>query len=358
MINGKFVIDGVAHAFDNRVENCIGGAYAERIVRNNFDFQWTMLPRQYALDHDEYYIEMTADMLASCLFAESDTDVAVYHPLPTWGVFRDFSPIDVGLDVKTRWPGRMLVYGAVSPLEGTKASEDLDQQVREWGVDAIKLYPVDIIDGNMRSFSMADDKVAYPIFEQCRALGVRTIAIHKALPLGTAPVDAFRPDDVDYAARDFPDLNFEIVHGGFAFLDETAFQVARFDNIYINLEATGHLLCRQPEAFARILGSLIFQGGADKIVWATGASGTGHPQPVLEAFDRFVMPESLKSGYGYSDVTDATKADILANNFARMHGLSVEDMAAGIADDDFERGKRTGKAAPWSGHPARQVAAG
>jgi hypothetical protein len=79
---------------------------------------------------------------------------------------------------------------------------------------------------------------------------------------------------------------------------------------------------------------------------------------VLEAFERFEMPEALKRGYGYPDVTDAMKADILANNFTRMHGWNVEAMADAIAGDEFAVAKRDGKAAPWSQHPARVVTTG
>ena len=278
MLNGKFVIDCVTHGFDNRPENYIGGRYASKVVDNNYDFQQAMMPPEYRLDHDEYYQLMTADMVAWSLFAESETDVAVYHTLPTWGVFKDLSPISIGMEIRERWPGRMFVYGAVSPLEGTKALDELDQQAAEWDVAGIKLYPIDIIDGQMRSFSMGDERITYPVLEKCRELGIKTVAIHKALPLGTAPLDAFRPEDVDFAARDFPDLNFEIVHGGYAFLDETAFQVARFDNVYINLEATAQLLCRQPALFARILGTLLFNGAGKRILWGDRRLGSRAPR--------------------------------------------------------------------------------
>jgi hypothetical protein len=351
VLNGKFVIDAVTHGFDNRPENCIGGGYAERIVDNNYDFQRTMMPERYRLTHEQYYQRMTPDMVAYSLFAESDTDVAVYHPLPTWGVFKDFSPVDIGLEIGERWPGRMTVYGAVSPLEGSKVLDELERQVSEWNVTGVKLYPVDLIDGRMRSFSMGDEKIAYPVFQKCLDLGIRVVAIHKALPLGTAPVEVFRPDDVDYAARDFPDLHFEIVHGGFAFLDETASQVGRFDNVCINLEATAQLLCRQPELFARILGTLLFSGGAKKIFWGTGAAGAGHPAPVLDAFEQFRMPASLVEGYGFPEVTDDMKADILANNFARVHGWSIEKLAREIADDEFARLRADGGLPPWSHAP-------
>jgi predicted TIM-barrel fold metal-dependent hydrolase len=355
VLNGKFVIDCVTHGFDNRPENCIGGAYAAKVVDNNYDFQQAMMPPEYRLSHDEYYQYMTADMVAWSLFAESDTDVAVYHTLPTWGVFKDLSPISIGLEIRERWPGRMFVYGAVSPLEGTKALEELDQQAAEWDVAGIKLYPIDIIDGQMRAFSMGDERITYPVLEKCRELGIKTVAIHKALPLGTAPLEAFRPEDVDFAARDFPDLDFEIVHGGYAFLDETAFQVARFDNVYINLEATAQLLCRQPMLFARILGTLLFNGAGKRILWGTGASGAGHAAPVLDAFERFSMPESLREGYGFDEVTDEIKADILGLNYARAHDWSVEELAKPIADDEFARIRAEGGAEPWSHVPGRET---
>ena len=69
-------------------------------------------------------------------------------------------------------------------------------------------------------------------------LGVKVVAVHKSIPMGNAPTAPFRPDDIESPAADFPDLNFEIVHGGFTFVEETAFQLARFPNIYVNLEAT------------------------------------------------------------------------------------------------------------------------
>src|SRR5438094_3456943 len=129
---------------------------------------------------------------------------------------------------------------------------------------------------------MNDSKALYPVLERCRELGIRSVAIHKSFPIGPAPLDAFRPDDVEYAAADFPDLNFEIVHGGFAFLEETAFQLARFDNVYVNLESTITSIVKRPRHFARALGELLLWGGSKKIFWGTGA--IPHPAPLLEAF--------------------------------------------------------------------------
>ena len=60
-----------------------------------------------------------------------------------------------------------------------------------------------------------DEKVAYPFWERTRKLGVKNLCVQKALPLGAFNEKACRPDDVEKAAKDFPDLNFVLYHSGF-----------------------------------------------------------------------------------------------------------------------------------------------
>ena len=159
---------------------------------------------------------------------------------------------------------------------------------------------------------------------------------------------AFRPGDVDYAAIDFPDLNFEIVHGGYAFLEETCHQIARFENVYVNLEVTAQLLPKHPRKFARIIGELMLARGSECILWGTGCSFT-HARPLIEDFIAFEMPEDMVEGDGYAPVTDEDKANILGLNFARLHGLDVDALREQVAADDIEQRKReNGLQAPWS----------
>jgi uncharacterized protein len=350
-LNGKFVIDCVTHAFDNRPENAKAGDYARALMEHNFQFQWELIPDPYRIPRDRFFQAISAEALTSALFLESDTDVAFYHTIPAWGVFHDLCPLSVAIEIQQQYPGRMFLYGAASPLEGEKAIEDVIRQNEDSEIVGVKLYPVDIIDGKVRSYSMGDEKLVYPLLEKCRELGIRTIAIHKAVPLGTAPMDPFLPNDIDYAARDFPDLNFEIVHGGFAFLEESASQVSRFQNVYINLEVTAQLLIKHPLHFARIVGEFLIWNGAKKLFWGTGCTFT-HPAPVLEAFEKFQMPSDLVERDGYPEMTEELKADILANNFAAMHGMDVEAMKAAIEDDEISRLRaEMGPAEPWGKVP-------
>jgi predicted TIM-barrel fold metal-dependent hydrolase len=349
MINGKLVIDAVTHAFDARpelVDGSPGYRYGMMIFEATFRFQEQAFEPPYRLSRREFFQRMPSKALESALFLESATDLAWFHSIPAWGIWPDLSPADVGLAVRDRHPGRMFMYGAVSPLEGGKAIEDLERQVEEWQISAVKLYPADFVDGKLRPWFMSEQELLYPILERCRELGVRVVAVHKAVPLGNAPTAVFRPDDVDYPAQDFPDLNFEIVHGGFAFLEETAFQIARFENVYVNLEATTGLLLHSPARFARIVGEFLYWGGQSRIVWGTGATVV-HPAPLIEAFDAFQLPDSLVDD-GYPQLSDEVKSDIFAGNFARLHNLDIATLKASIADDQIAKTLEAGRREPWS----------
>ena len=345
-VNGAFVLDSVVHGFDVTQAN-VTSRYGKSLLLSNFDFQWAMVPDPYRLEPLRYFQAVDADVLESILFLESDVDAVTYHTIPVWGFLKDFSPIKVGLELKRRHPHRVFLYGGVSPLQGQAALDQLDRQVEEWGIIGLKLYPVDVVNGELKVLRFDDQKYLYPVLERCRKLGVKVIAVHKAMPLGAVAMDPFRNSDVDYAAIDFPDLAFEIVHSGFAFLDEASFQIARFPNVYVGLESTATLAVKHPRKLARILGEFLMMGGAKKLFWSSGASSP-HPRPVLEAFARLQMPPDMIEGDGYPPLTDEIKADILARNYARVHGIDLGAVQKKIATDEIAKRRAKGLAEPWS----------
>ena len=140
-------------------------------MNGNFKWQWGLIPDPYRVTESRYFKSVSPEALSSALFAESQTDIACYHSLPMQGIFGDFSPISVGLAIRERYPHRMLLYGAASPLDGPEVLEDLEQQVAEWGISGVKLYPLDLVDGELRSYSIADHETVYPLLEKCRDLG-------------------------------------------------------------------------------------------------------------------------------------------------------------------------------------------
>jgi len=179
--------------------------------------------------------------------------------------------------------------------------------------------------------------------------------VHKAVPIGPFSVgDAFNPTDIEAAATDFPDLNFEIVHGGLAFLEETAWLLARFGNISVNMEIQNILIERRPRAFAEVLLGLCRVGGSDmleRMFWGSGGT-LCHPQPALEAFANFEFPEDLLEGAGLfkpiRQITDQDKRNMLSETFARKHGLDLAKIREGLKGDAFDRGPGAPPAPPMS----------
>jgi predicted TIM-barrel fold metal-dependent hydrolase len=347
MLGDMLIIDGVIHGIDNSPAVADANRYIRSIIDLSYGLQEAWIPPEYVMDRAQYFTKHSADDMLSAVFRESQVDIACYHALPMKGIAKDYCPIDVGLEMRERYPHRMLIYAPIHPLDGVESAiEELERHVAERQINGIKLYPADLVDGKLRSYVLSDEKLLYPLFQRCLELGVKVVAVHKAVPLGIAPMDPFRVGDVDYAARDFPDLAFEVVHAGIAFLDESAWHMSRYDNVYVNLEVTADYAVRQQDKFARIVGEFLLAGGEDRLIWASGCLIV-HPRPVLEAFANFKMPQYLVDG-GYPELTPERKAKIFGLNFARLHGLDVADLKRRIAADDIEAAKAQGLRKPWS----------
>jgi predicted TIM-barrel fold metal-dependent hydrolase len=258
------------------------------------------------------------------VYDESDTDMLVAMPLPLTDLFRDgLSPWETCAELASRDPDRTVFWGTVNPLEGRKALDLMERQVGEFGAKAFKFYNVRYDYGSPFPWRMDDPKVAFPIFEKARELGVNLIGVHKGVPLGPQPIEATQTWDMDGAAANFPDINFVIFHVGLPFLDETCWQLIRYPNLYASLAATINFVVRAPRMFAEIIGKLLFWCGEDKIVYGSEAP-IFHPQWALRAFMDFSIPQDLCDGYGYPQLTDVAKRKILGENLLRLHGMDVE----------------------------------
>jgi uncharacterized protein len=283
----------------------------------------------------------------------------VYHPVPIFAYKDGQSAFPKGIEAIKRWPDRFIgMYVSLDPLREGDAIAELNRQVDE--VEAagqkplgLKLYPTSWRGEVIDSWRMDDPKIAYPLFEAAAARGIKTMAVHKAIPLGPAPTaPAFHPGDVEAAADAYPELNFEIVHGGSAFIEETAWLLGRFPNIYVNLETLTIILASRPRMFAHAVLGLCHVGGSavlDRLFWSSGAMQF-HPRLCLEAFEAFEFPEDLLSEYGLFDrirqLTEDDKANILGGNFARMNALDVDAMKRAIDGDEFAADR--GEATPYS----------
>lgn len=291
------------------------------------------VPTQEAFLRD-WSMEETANML----FLESDTDLAVHHCLPLYAYKDGGCSFEKTLEAKRRWPKRFITYAGVDPMRGQAAIEELERQVEALNPVGVKLYPNSWVGNEVSNWRMDDPEIAFPVFQRAQELGLKVVAIHKAVPLGPMPMDPYRVDDVDRAAIAFPDLAFEVVHGGMAFIEESAWQLARFPNVYVNLEITSSLLAMRPLAFQHAIATLLQYGGSqalEKLFWGTGAMGF-HPQPLIDAFvNDFQIADEIVEKAGIPQMTPEAKRKVLAENYAKMIGLDLGEQLRAIEDDEF-----------------------
>jgi len=354
MTDDVFVLDSLTHSLNLSDEN-IADEVPARMVIEAIVAVAANTDSKYDCPRETMVRDWSVDDTANVLFRESITSVAVYNPQPIF-IFKDgLTAVEKAAGALERYPNRFVgAYACIDPLR-KGWDKLLEAQVKELKPLGLKLYPASWHDGGATRWDMSDPKIAFPVYEKAAELGINRIAIHKALPIAAMRYDgAFNPTDLEGAAAQFPGTDFEIVHGGMAFTEETAWMVGTFPNVYINMENLNIVLHRRPKMFAKMMLGLAKVAGDmiyDRLQWGTG-SIQYHPQPGLQAFLDFEFPEDMLDEAGMifpiSQITMEHKRKILADNFADRHGLDIATMKAAIADDEFTRAPGEPLAEPWS----------
>ena len=350
MINGMLVVDATVHAANTARDNVAPAIQpmTDALLEGFYGLHAMLSPESHRLRPEELLRDWSGEELEGVIFAESDVDLCDYHSLPLDDFFLDgLVRLEKGVEMKRRSPNRVCLHAAVNPLEGKRALEQVERSIRDLGAHGIKVYPARFVNGQTIPVRLDDPEYGIPVIQKAVECGARCIAVHKYFPVGPTRLSAYGVDDVEIAGM-FPQINFEVLHPGFAFVEETAWLLARYPNVYVNLEWTVSLLFTAPRRFAEVLGKLMYWGGEDRIVWAAGAMLV-HPQPVLEAFVDFEMPDDLVEGYGFPRLTEEAKRKILGENYCRLHGLDVEEVKTKVGDDQSPR-RRNGASPrePWA----------
>ncbi|CAA9442575.1 MAG: amidohydrolase 2 [uncultured Rubrobacteraceae bacterium] len=319
------VFDCVAHPFNFDPSNAIGNA-GELFRQHLYAFHNVLTPEnEPKLSADEFLKEWSTAEIARMVFEESDTDMLVAMPLPLTDLFKDgLSPWERCVELTRENPDRTIFWGTVNPLEGKKALDEMEVQVKEYGAKAFKFYNVRYDYGEPFPWRMDDPKIAFPVYEKAQELGINLIGVHKGVPLGPQPIEATQTWDMDGAAANFPDINFVIFHVGLPFIDETCWQLVRYPNLYASIAATINFVVRSPRQFAEWIGKLMFWCGEDKIIYGS-ETPIWHPKWALDAFWNFEIPQDMVEGYGYPQLTEQAKRKILGENLLRLQGMDVEE---------------------------------
>jgi predicted TIM-barrel fold metal-dependent hydrolase len=249
---------------------------------------------------------------------------------------------------------RMLAHGLITPQLGQADLDFMDLQASTLKVDAWKGYTGAAPKGFDRGWFVDDEKIAYPMLERARKLGVRRVCLHKGLPLGPV-ADYNHPRDLIKAAKDFPDVDFLAYHAGLLNVSaakpsgevpwttefcEMKKKEPGVNNIYMELGSTfGQLVTTNPTACAHLLGKVIEAFGADHVLWGTDSIWYGTPQWQIEAFRRFQIPDVLVDAHKYAPLTRAVKEQIFGLNAARVFGVDVNAKRNEIPKDYLSRMK-------------------
>lgn len=251
---------------------------------------------------------------------------------------------------------RMLAHGLATPQMGAADLEFMAMQAETLNVDAWKCYTGSCPKGFDQGWWMDDEKLAYPMLEQARKLGVKRVCVHKGLPLGPVP-EFNHPKDLIKAAKDFPDVDFLVYHSGLksvAGVDEHFAKTGEIPwttefcrmkqaqpgiaNIYMELGSTfGQLVSTHPLVCAHLLGQIIAAFGVDHVLWGTDSIWYGSPQWQIEAFRRFQIPEPLVEQHKFHPLTREAKEKIFGLNAARVFGLDVAAKRHDVPKDVLSR---------------------
>ncbi len=350
MYKDAFVLDVVAHPFNFHENNYKRGKLSKMFVDNLYTFHRISPPDQ-VLSPAEYYRNWDLDSFARTIFLESSVDLAVAHPLPLDDFFHDgLADVKRCCEAARKYPGRFIAWGTVNPLLGDRAIEQLEWQVKECGVKAIKLYQTRYDYGKPLLWRADDDKVAYPIYEAAKELGVRVVAFHKGFAFSVQPVEhTALLTDVEAPLSSFPELNFVVFHVGFLTVDEVVWMMYRYENLWVSIAGSINFGYIAPEWFGHVLGKVgFFSGGYDRVIWGSEFT-IFHPEYQVRWFmDSYQIPENLVKGYGYPQLTEEDKKKILGLNAARLMGINVDEALAKVRNDEFESRRSSGLLRPWS----------
>ena len=301
------------------------------------------------------------------IYLDSDTKVACISGAPSevledWFLTNEMKALaraDVNGLAKSK---RMFSHAIFTPgYDGWM--EQIDHAIKDLKPDSMKGYTIgDNTNKNLSKhpWRLDDEKLVYPAYEKFLKAGLRNVCIHKGL--FPPSVEKQFPHlleysdvrDVGKAAKDWPQLNFIIYHGGYRWAGggtaEDAWkqfeETGRIEwvtdlseipakhgvtNVYADVgQLFAQTTIADPRVSAVMMGQLVKGLGADHVCWGTDAIWTGAPQWQIEALRRLEIPEDLQKKYGLKPLGPAdgpVKTAIFGGNNARLYNFKAQQRA-------------------------------
>lgn len=293
----------------------------------------------------------------SGIFVDSDTQVAVLSGYPA-ARQNDQPSIQARARIKEivdRLGGspRLLIHANVRPGDGAVELDAMTQDATNFPIAAWKTYPP-----ATQGQGLDSDAYGRPFIERVRQSGIKIVASHRGIGSDSGNWDGLNsPRDVGVAAAANPDVKFLVYHAGwqsgvaedhpFNAADAAPRGVDRLiktaidnglgptGNFYAELGTTWFNLMGNMAQAAHVFGKLLKYLGPDRILWGTDSYNNGGPQPQIQAFRAFQIPDSMQAMYGYPALTPEIKRKILGLNAASVYGVDVQVTRQKISQDQI-----------------------
>jgi uncharacterized protein len=96
----------------------------------------------------------------------------------------------------------------------------------------------------------------------------------------------------------------------------------RLPNLYAELGTTmASMIVTFPTVWAHLIGQLLYYMGPNNIVFGSDSLWYGGPQWQIEALWRSTIPDDIRDRWGYPQLTEGAKRQILGHNSAQLYGL-------------------------------------
>lgn len=314
--NSFFILDAHVHLWDGRASNH-KNIQGKQFIDCFYDYHRNLSPETELWDY-ETYTYYGGGRLMRDLFVDGYVDHAIFQTTLLSDFYvTGFGQTEEALALTRRHPDKLTYNHAYDPRYGEAGLEQLRRDADQMKLQGVKLYTAEW-NGDSRGYKL-DEPWSRRYLEECIALGIRNVHVHKGPTIRPLDRDAFDVADVDKVATDYLELNFIVEHVGLPRLEDFCWIATQESNVYGGLAVALPLIHSRPRYFAQIIGELLYWVGEDKILFGSDYA-LWTPKWLVERFVDFQFPDDMAD---YAPITVEQKRKILGLNAASLYGIDV-----------------------------------